>query len=59
MSELRTPPSLKWLLDKRARILGEIDRLKGDLPTMRQRLEKQIARTEDLLASIIDPAFKH
>ena len=24
MSQIRTPPSLKWLIDKRARLLGEI-----------------------------------
>lgn len=26
MSQIRTPPSLKWLIDKRARLLGEISK---------------------------------
>jgi predicted ATP-dependent Lon-type protease len=30
MSEIRTPPSLKWLIDKRARLLGEISKYEID-----------------------------
>jgi hypothetical protein len=29
MSQIRTPPSLKWLIDKRSRLLGEIAKYEG------------------------------
>lgn len=32
MSEIRTPPSLKWLLDRRARLAGEIEKLRKSHP---------------------------
>lgn len=52
MSEIRTPPSLKWLLDKRARLLGEIKRLEKGIPAARESLSKDIADAELQLAQL-------
>lgn len=46
MSRVRTPPSLKWLLDKRARLLGEIIKLDSSYPERIKEAKAQVAQAE-------------
>lgn len=50
MSELRTPPSLKWLLVRRARLLGEIERHKHAIDAVKARLQEDINQAQLRLA---------
>lgn len=43
---MRTPPSLKWLIDKRARLWGEISKVEKDFPLSEQELSREIAKAE-------------
>lgn len=43
---MRLQPSLKWLIDRRARLSGEIIRIEKTLPRTRIELSKTIARVE-------------
>lgn len=49
MSLIRTPPSLKWLIDKRARLLGEINKLEKSHDKMLEDAKKQIITAENSL----------
>lgn len=40
---IRTPPSLNWLIGKRARLLGEIEKLKKSRPDRIASAEKELA----------------
>ena len=52
MSDIRTPPSLKWLLDKRSRLLGEIERLQEEHASLRQNLADEIQEAERRVAEL-------
>lgn len=52
MSEIRTPPSLKWLLDRRARLLGEIERQKQAIKVLKAQKAADIAQLEQSLANL-------
>jgi len=52
----RIPPSLNWLIDKRARISGEIEKTKKSLKILRQ-LTKELKEVEANL-SALDKAFE-
>lgn len=52
MSEIRTPPSLKWLITKRARLLGELSRLEQVKLKSLPALRDELARTEELAANL-------
>ena len=41
MTDIRTPPSLKWLLDRRARLVGELEKLQ-------KRHPKKLAAAEEV-----------
>jgi hypothetical protein len=43
MSEIHTPPSLKWLIDKRARLLGEISKYENNHLTRLAHAEKAVS----------------
>lgn len=47
----RLPPSLKWLIDRRARVAGEIEKIESSLAKC-QRLADEIALLKQMLASI-------
>ncbi len=49
---MRLQSSLKWLIDKRARLLGEINSLEKRLPHSQIELNREIARTEIRLAQL-------
>lgn len=49
MSSVRTPPSLKWLIDKRARLLGEISKLEESHPKTLEVAKKRVVEAEMLL----------
>lgn len=49
MSEIRTPPSLKWLLTRRARLLGELQKLEKALPQRLMAARKAVKRAESTL----------
>lgn len=49
MSSIRTPSSLKWLIDKRARLLGEIIKLEKSHPKQIDEAKRRVAEAEDLL----------
>jgi len=49
MSLIRTPPSLKWLIDKRARLLGEINKLENSYGKKLEDAKKQIIVAENSL----------
>lgn len=49
MSEIRTPPSLKWLLDRRARLAGEIEKLRKSYPENLAEAEKICEQGRKLL----------
>jgi hypothetical protein len=57
MSEIRTPPSLKWLLDKRARLMGELHKLENayqmDVQATNSKLERAQYRV-NLLKKYLD-----
>lgn len=50
MSEIRTPPSLKWLLVRRARLLGEIERHKQAIDAAKARLQEDLNQAQLRLA---------
>jgi hypothetical protein len=52
MTDIRTPPSLKWLLSRRSRLLGEISKLQQAIPRRRESLGKEIARLERELQAL-------
>ena len=52
----RLPSSLKWLIDRRARVAGEIAKIEASLAKC-QRLADELGPLKQLLASI-DQAFK-
>lgn len=52
----RIPPSLKWLIDKRARVSGEIEKTKKSLKTAHQLID-ELKELEDTL-SAIDKTFE-
>lgn len=43
---MRIPSSLKWLVDKRARLLGEINKVEKTIPLSQIELNKKIAEIE-------------
>jgi hypothetical protein len=49
MSEIRTPSSLKWLLDKRSRLMGDLQKLKKSYPQTMQNLRERIQKAEQEL----------
>ena len=49
---MRLQSSLKWLIDKRARLLGEINSLEKRLPYSQIELNRAIARVEIRLAQL-------
>jgi len=49
MSSIRTPSSLKWLIDKRARLLGEINKLEKAHPERIKQAKSQITKAEQAL----------
>src|SRR3989338_6410423 len=51
MSRIRTPPSLKWLIDKRARLLGEITKIELGHQEWLDRTENRLKGAEEALAS--------
>lgn len=53
MSQIRTPPSLKWLLNKRARLLGSIEKLEKDLPGQLLNSRRQVKEAEVALRRAI------
>lgn len=52
MSEIRTPPSLKWLLDKRSRLMGRIARLKKSNQALVPSLLDKIKAAEENLTRL-------
>ena len=46
MTTIRTPPSLKWLLNKRARLLGDIQRLENTLPERTAKSREKVVQAE-------------
>lgn len=46
MSSVRTPPSLKWLIDKRARLLGEINKLENSHNKNLEDAKKRVIEAE-------------
>lgn len=46
MSQIRTPPSLKWYIDKRARLLGEIIKLENSLPKRLEEAKSEVVHAE-------------
>lgn len=46
MSSIRTPSSLKWLIDKRARLLGEINKLKNSHHKNVEDAKKRVVKAE-------------
>lgn len=52
MSDIRTPPSLKWLLDKRARLLGEVQRFQKAGAQKRKLLVDKIVAAKIRLAEL-------
>ena len=49
MSQIRTPPSLKWLIDKRARLLGEISKRECTQSTAIESAETALEKAQYLL----------
>lgn len=49
MSFIRTPPSLKWLIDKRARLLGEINKLEKSQDKNVEDAKKRVVDAENSL----------
>lgn len=49
MSSIRTPPSLKWLIDKRARLLGEINKLEKSQDKNVEDAKKRVVDAENSL----------
>jgi hypothetical protein len=49
MSKIRTPPSLKWLIDKRARLLGEITKIELGCQERLDRAENRLKIAEEAL----------
>ncbi len=49
MSEIRTPSSLKWLLDKRSRLMGDLQKLKKSYPQTMRTLRERISKAEQEL----------
>lgn len=49
MSRIRTPPSLKWLIDKRARLLGEITKIELGHEERLDRAKKRLKVAEEEL----------
>lgn len=49
MSSIRTPSSLKWLLDKRARLLGELIKLEKSHSRQIDEAKQRVAEVEELL----------
>lgn len=52
MREIKTPPSLKWLIKKRARLHGELNALIESLPRQQKILEDNIRLVEKTLRTI-------
>lgn len=52
MSSIRTLSSLKWLIGKRARLLGEIAKLERSHPKQIEDARKQVAEAEELLGRV-------
>ncbi|WP_212786543.1 hypothetical protein [Ferrigenium kumadai] len=50
MGKTRTPPSLNWLINKRARLLGEINKLQKSLPERLEKAQLEVAQAEIRLA---------
>jgi len=50
MGKIVTPSSLKWLIDKRARLLGEINKLSASLPKRLTKARQDVERAEIRLA---------
>lgn len=50
MSTIRTPPSLKWLITKRARLLGDLLKLREALPMRITELQRDVEEAERTLA---------
>ncbi|MCD4504781.1 hypothetical protein LQR30_11760 [Chromobacterium piscinae] len=50
MSTIRTPPSLKWLITKRARLLGDLLKLREALPLRLAELRTDVVEAERALA---------
>lgn len=50
MSSVRTPSSLKWLIDKRARLLGELTKLEESQVKDAETAKKRVLRAESSLA---------
>lgn len=50
MSSIRTPSSLKWLIDKRARLLGEINKLERVQAKNLEDAKKRVLDAENALA---------
>lgn len=50
MSSVRTPSSLKWLIDKRARLLGEINKLEKVQAKNVEDAKKRVLEAENSLA---------
>lgn len=51
MSQIRTPPSLKWLINKRARLLGEINKYENTRSERMASAEKAVADATHALNS--------
>lgn len=50
MSSVRTPSSLKWLIDKRARLLGEVNKLERSQTKNVEAAKKRVLKAENSLA---------
>ncbi len=49
MSSIRTPSSLKWLIDKRARLLGEINKLESSRDKKLEDARRRVLEAENSL----------